>query len=132
MCWANLGLAELSLEQLKRSAQGGYALAIALCSVKRCVVDHLEMLEEAVALGEPEAMTMRAYYLWNGLYTKHDSQRACLLWREAAELGDANAQYSLARNCCVFGSLERLEWLRRAFVKTACIAVQWTSCWRTL
>ncbi len=117
--WASLCGAEPHAELVRRSAEAGYAWALANHGIASKLTrdQSIELLEKAVALGEPSAMDLLARMLrWNA--SEGTMARVHKLWLEAASLGEPGAQMEVARWCCADNSVEQYQWLRRA-------AVQW-------
>ncbi len=98
---------------LLKAAELGHCLAQTTVAVGS--PEELAALERAAAQGEPIAMTNLGMALWWGHSgAAVDKPRGKRLLREAALLGNANAQYDLATNCCAANSLEAFQWLRRS------------------
>ncbi len=113
-CWATQCEAQPRQELLARSAEAGCAWAQLLGFGPLDRAEGLSWMEKAAAAGERDALSALAYSLWytsNGVY---DDARATELWKEAAELGHAEGQYSFGMSCCINGSLEQFVWMRRA------------------
>ncbi len=120
LCWAAQCGAEPRGELLRRSAEGGCAWGQALFGWRFCAFGaKFAWMEKAVLQEEREAMYHLADRLWYGITGNKDKARARQLWLEAAYLGDAEAQFSVGRHCCVDGSLEQLVWWRRSAVQHA-------------
>ncbi len=118
LCWAAAFGGPLRGEQIRRVAESGNAWAqmIHASSFWSESADFLTWMEKAVAQGEPDAMWALGSHLWNWVKESDAPSRKMgeALWREAAELGDDNAQRDLANLCCPDDSLEQVIWLRRA------------------
>ncbi len=72
-----------------------------------------------VVLGEPEAMELLGQQLSAEVYADAvDLPRAARLFREAAELGDMHAQFSMGISSGI-GLCEQLDWLRRSALQCA-------------
>ncbi len=113
LCWAAMSRCEEQEQLLQRSAEAGYAWGQAhFADWDRA--NAVAWLEKAVAQGEPEAMSLLAELLRNGLAGEADLPRAECLWREAAWEGDAFAQHRVAELYYGVWSTERVVWLRRA------------------
>ncbi len=130
LCWAVECDAEPVDELLARSADKGYPWGMCLHSFRLLEKAEGEdsndvvWLEKAVAGGEAEAMC--------ALSLRLADERGKLLCREAALLGDPNAQCIFAHNWCEDQSAEQLMWLRRAALQhdvaaleTAVFAARW-------
>ncbi len=89
---------------MREAAERGYAWAQYLQGVFE---GNNGWWEKAVAQGEPEAITAIARSL---VHCESEKLRA----REAAELGDPEAQERIGTMCCSDGSLDQLVWWRRS------------------
>ncbi|CAG8440203.1 1523_t:CDS:2 [Acaulospora morrowiae] len=52
--------------------------------------------EKHAVLGDPKAKYWQGYYLWNGYHGSKDAEKATNLFKEAADAGEADAQYHYA------------------------------------
>ncbi len=71
-------------------------------------------LEKALAQGESDAMAELGSCLFYGREIRRDMERSERLYREAAMLGNSEAQYLVAQRFCYDQTLEFMEWLGRA------------------
>ncbi len=128
-CWAAAcggGEKVTVTDLLMRSATSGYGWAQSqLITSKLIRVGGEEWLEKAIAQGEPEAMVELANRLCSAGGTAASARpREYCLWREAAELGCAEAQFRLAEHFCATMSLEQFVWLCRAAIQEHAGAVR--------
>ncbi len=65
-----------------------------------------------------------ADFLFHGTDMPVDKPRALQLWQTAAELGHANCQAERGTHCCVDGSLEQIQWWRRAAIQGCDLALR--------
>ncbi len=121
LCWAAVCAppGEHADDLTRRAAEKGYAWAQYQHSYR--VGDDNEDVawkEKAVAQGEPGAMTRLAgREMENGV-------RAVQLYREAALLGDEEAQLTMGLSICPGQSTESFVWLRRAAMQENFFAVK--------
>ncbi len=99
------------------SANGGYACGQALLA-QRGGESSVAWLEKAASQKDPLALQWLAYTVW-----KHgqgvDVLRAMRLYREAAELGEPEAQNKLGQKFMPSDSVECFQWLRRAAMQSS-------------
>jgi hypothetical protein len=99
----------VNADQLRRAADLGSALAQAELAALSDAADRLELARRAAGQGEPKAMTLVASMLFLG--GAADTSEAVGLWREAALLGDATAQYYYAVRAYDLQDARRYQWL---------------------
>ncbi len=104
LCWAARCRLGNWPKRMREAAERGYAWAQYLQGVFE---GNNGWWEKAVAQGEPEAITAIARSL---VHCESEKLRA----REAAELGDPEAQERIGTMCCSDGSLDQLVWWRRS------------------
>ncbi len=127
MCWASMSSItpkDDGEEWLLRSAQSGVPWAMSEMACYREFNE--EWMEKAAALGEPDALASLARGHWKGENgCPLNRKRARLLWREAAELGDAAHQFEYASVCLETDLLERLKWYRRSAIQGNIAAIRY-------
>ncbi len=119
LCWASVCLAldpdiRCHEELLRRSAQGGDAWGQVILS-RYDDNAPVELLENALAQGEPEALHLQACRLFAQIERNAAHEAAAAkFFREGAELGNVDCQYEYGMLCSSRDSLAQFEWLRRA------------------
>ncbi len=115
-CWWSVCSSEPVAQPLLRSAEAGYAWAQYLVARNTGEVSSASAwLQKAVDQGEPDAdVTYCSNIMETGRYAAEDEERAERALREAALLGEPNAQCELADMCFPHGSLGQCIWLRRS------------------
>ncbi len=117
LCWAARCGAMPRRMLVKASAERGYALGQAMWArlVAGYAEESLMWAEKAASQGDPTGMEIVASCIVeDGHVWSKDMPRAKLLWREAASLGHAAAQFEYARHFCTENPVGMAIWLRRA------------------
>ncbi len=104
-----------NVDCLRRAAEAGHPLAQSELAVISIGQERLEWATKAAAQGDPRAKELIASLLWPGIGS-HDRDDAIKLYREAADDGDATAQYYYAIRGCKPTQWERFRWLGMAAV----------------
>ncbi len=120
--WAAKCSAQPRKQLVRRAAEGGCAWAQAWLALLEPNKDEkMVWLDKALAQGEPEAMTNLALLLWDGYIVPRNRAESERLWREAAVLGHAAAQFKLAAECCDNDPREQVLWMCRSVTQ----GLQW-------
>ncbi len=118
-CWNALRQEDNRKALLRQSAENGCAMAQAMYGMAYCFGDEqLSWLEKSVLQGDPLGMSLLASALWR---KDKSNVRSQLLWRQAAELGHAEAQFYLGKRCCEHGLPEQAIWWRRCVLQDSSV-----------
>ncbi len=102
---------------LQRAAELGYAPAQASWARECRVIERLAWAEKAAAQGDRRGLFVLGRWLWNGIGCDQDRGRALALMKEAAELEDSEAQFSLGEHAYSEREWQRYRWWGRAVAR---------------
>ncbi len=108
---------ELFRESSERECAFGHVIYIYMTTCPLTAEEKGVLLERAAAETDPLALYLLGHRLWTGedvKDVKEDRKRAEMLWRQGAELGDAECQFRLGELCCPADSLQSFLWIRRS------------------
>ncbi len=106
LCWAAFFSPSTAMSLLRASAESGYRWAQALFGW--CYCEGVSWLELSAAQGDRSGLNYLGQRLWHGRGCTADKVRARELLRRAEQLGDAEALFFVASECCGEGSLEQI------------------------
>jgi hypothetical protein len=113
LCFAGLVLA-LEEGLVRQAAEGGYGLAQALLAGRGDRREGLAWARLAAGQRDPLGMVRLAQFCWTGSVCNKDQDKAKILYREAAEMGQVSAMYNHAKRGLAEMDPERYIWLGRA------------------
>ncbi len=125
LCWAAECGASGGAKLYLRSAEMGCAYGKTRSSKFEWQdVERGALLEKAAAQGDPAALVALARLLQFFPELPECRVRSHLLFREAASLGAADAQWEVGKNLCARDSVEQYVWLRRAALQCVTVALR--------
>jgi TPR repeat protein len=113
-----LGRVTLSRTMVDRAARGGYAPAQASLSARsKDATESFAYAQLAASQKNREGLAQLGLCYFEGKGCERDEQKAIALWREAADMGQSEAQASLANAAYGENDWQRCMWLGRAAVR---------------